>query len=522
MGAILSAGGGLPKVGGPLVWSYLAFSTGLFLFEQYLEVRQLRKNRETEPPAELQGTVPQEKFLEAQAYQKDKRIFGFFRDWIICFREKVDLFVLSPFLWHYAASTFPDSEYKTTLFWFFLQQWVDKPISIPISLWSNFVVEAKHGFNKMTLKLFFTDLVKSELLAYFFGGLLIPLLIWIVNSTGDRFYLYLWAACQTLIFVMLWVYPTFIQPLFNKFEEVKDQGLKAAIEDLAKGLEFPLYKLFQIDGSKRSSHSNAYFFGFWKFKRIVLFDTLLQLNKDKTFESGPKGLKISTESGRVVSVDEEKQCEEGWLIEKISIADGDAKTYAEAKEQELVKFGSDGEWMVEDGKKVTITFMVKKRKQEDILAILCHELGHWKFGHTLFNLCISSAHIFALFWLFGFVMYSGDTSKDIIRQFGYGETQAVMVSFSVFSLLLSPTEAFLQVMMIMLSRTFEFQADSFAAKMGRSKALQSGLYQIHEENKGDLNPDPWWGWYHLSHPSLVERLRALKALDASSPEKKTK
>merc|ERR1712224_1071969 len=214
-----------------------------------------------------------------------------------------------------------------------------------------------------------------------------------------------------------------------------DEDLKQKIESLAGEVNFPLQKLFQIDGSKRSSHSNAYFFGFWKWKRIVLYDTLLHL------------------------------------------------------------------------------------KHEDILAILCHELGHWHFGHTLFNLCISSAHIFVLFWLYGTVMYSGSFSERVVRDFGFGDTKAVMVSLMIFMQLYSPTEQLLQLLMTLLSRRFEFQADSFAHRKGRSKALLSGLFQIHEENKGDLNPDPWYSWYHFSHPPLVERLRALKALDEPSSKK---
>jgi STE24 endopeptidase len=307
-----------------------------------------------------------------------------------------------------------------------LQQWVDKPLSIPFSYYSNFVVEERHGFNKMDRTTFFTDLVKSELLSYFFGGLLVPALIWIVHSTGQNFYLYLWAMVQCLIFAFMWIYPNFIQPLFNKFEELKDEELKKKIEDLAAEHKFPLTKLFQIDGSKRSSHSNAYFFGFWKFKRIVLYDTLLHL------------------------------------------------------------------------------------KHEDILAILCHELGHWKFNHTTFNLVISSSHIFVLFWLFGQVMYSGATAQSIVRQFGYGDTQAVMVSLMIFTMLFEPTEQVLKLLMTMLSRKFEFQADGFAMSNNRSAELQNGLKTIQAENKGDLNPDEWYSWYHFSHPPLVERLRALR------------
>jgi len=422
----------LPAVGGPYVWAFLAFTTLMHLLEEYLEVRQLRKNRETSVPQELQGSVDEAKFLESQAYQTDKRLFGFVRDNISFVWDKVGLFVVVPACWQLAVSVFgEEAEYKTTLLWLLLQQWADKPVNIPLSLYSNFVIEERHGFNKMTLSLFFTDMVKSELLTYFFGGLLIPLLIWIVRYFGNSFYIYLWGVCQILILAMMWVYPNIIQPLFNKFEPLKDDGLRQKIEELAGEVNFPLTKLFQIDGSKRSAHSNAYFFGFWKYKRIVLYDTLLHL------------------------------------------------------------------------------------KQEDILAILCHELGHWKFGHTLVNLCISSAHIFVLFWLYGAVMYSGETSRDIVRQFGFGDTQAVMVSLMIFMMLFNPTEQLVSLLMTMLSRTFEFQADSFASHMGRAEPLKSGLMQIHEENKGDLNPDPWYSWYHFSHPPLVERIRALRALEAA-------
>jgi STE24 endopeptidase len=416
-------------VGGPYCYAYLAFSLLMQFLEQWLEVRQYFKNCEKEPPAELKTLgikCDEAKFLESQAYQKDKRVFGFVKDWVMFAWGVFSLFVITPALWHYSVGIFPDNEYKCTLCWLFLQQWVDKPLSIPFSLYSNFVVEEKHGFNKMTMSLYLTDFAKSELLSYVFGGLLIPGLIWVVKSTGDKFYLYLWGLCQMLIFAFMWIYPNFIQPLFNKFETLKDEELKKKIEDLASEHKFPLTNLFQIDGSKRSGHSNAYFFGFWKYKRIVLYDTLLHLSHD------------------------------------------------------------------------------------DILAILCHELGHWKFNHINFNLVISSAHIFCLFFLFGTVMYSGEVSQNIVRQFGYGETQAVMVSLMIFTMLFEPTENILKLLMTMLSRTFEFQADGFAQSNGRSEGLQNGLKLIHEENKGDLNPDPWYSWYHFSHPPLVERLRALQ------------
>jgi STE24 endopeptidase len=428
-------GAGLSNVGGPFFYAYVGFSLVMQGLEQYLEVRQYRKNCETEVPPELASLgveVDKEKFTSTQEYQKDKRKFGFFRD-NVNFIWQVICLGITPLVWHYSASKFnaedPYAEYKTTLFWMFLLQQMDKPLSIPMSLYSNFVVEEKHGFNKMTIKLFFMDMLKSEMLSYIFGGLLIPAVIWIVKSTGKNFYLYMWGFCQCLIIAFMWIYPNVIQPLFNKFETLKDDSLRTQIEELAAGQNFPLTNLFQIDGSKRSSHSNAYFFGFGKWKRIVLYDTLLHL------------------------------------------------------------------------------------KHEDILAILCHELGHWKFNHTTFNLVISSAHTFTLFWLFGLVMYSGDASKGIIEQFGYGNTQAVMVSLQIFQMLMEPTLRLVTLLMTLLSRKFEFQADGFAMSCGRAEALMNGLKTIHEENKGDLNPDPWYSWYHFSHPPLVERLRALRQQD---------
>jgi len=416
------------EVGGSYFWAFVAFSTVLHIFEQYLEVRQLRKNREKEIPPEVEKIVSKEDHEKSRVYQIDKRIFGFVRDNVSFIFDKVQLFVITPAAWNLAVRTFgADAEYKVTLFWLFLMQWVEKPVSIPMSWYSNFVIEERHGFNKMSIGLFFTDLVKSELLTYFFGGLLIPVLIWIVRYFGERFYLYLWGFCQLLILAVMWIYPNIIQPMFNAVEPLKDVELRTKIEELAAEVKFPLTNLFQIDGSKRSSHSNAYFYGFWKYKRIVLYDTLLNL------------------------------------------------------------------------------------KHEGILAILCHELGHWKFGHTLFNLVISSVHIFVLFYLYGLVMYSGDLSKTLLRQFGYGDVDAVMVSLMVFMMLYSPTEQLLSLMMTSMSRKFEFQADSFAAKMGRADYLIYGLIEIHKENRGDLNPDPWYSWYHFTHPPLVERVRALKA-----------
>lgn len=412
----------------PYLWAFVAFGFVLHCFEMYLEHRQLSRNREGVLPEELASVIEEKLYKESQVYQYDKRTFSIFREWVNFPFQQVMLIWGNPFVWHWVVKTVgPDAEYKATLLWLLVLHWIDKPLELGFSYWSNFSIEAKHGFNKMTMKTFVTDIIKSEALTMLFGGILIPLIIWIVHWGGESAYLYLWAFVQVLIFAFMWIYPNFIQPLFNKFETLKDEVLKEKIEALCAGVSFPLTKLFQIDGSTRSSHSNAYFFGFWKNKRIVLYDTLLHLEHD------------------------------------------------------------------------------------NILAILCHELGHWKFGHVMMNLCISSVHIFTIFWFFGVVMYSAH-APSINDSFGYGrDNKAVIIGLMNFTSLLSPLESVIRLGMTILSRANEFQADRFAAEKGRSKELKLGLLQIHKENKGELNPDEWYSWYHYSHPPLLERLRAMDA-----------
>lgn len=269
-------------VGGPYFWSYVAFSTAMHCFEQYLEVRQLGKNREKVMPEDVKAlNVEEKKFQDSQAYQTDTRSWGMKKSWLKFFHEKLSLIFITPAVWAFASSVCEGHEYKATLLWLFVCQWLDKPLDIPLALWDNFVVEERHGFNKMTVGLFFTDLVKSELLGYVFAGPIIPGLIWLVRWGGSNFYLYVWAFMQALLFIFMWIFPTFIQPLFNKYEELEDKELLGKITELATSESFPLKKLYQVDGSKRSAHSNAYFYGFGSNKRIVIYDTLLTLSHDQ-------------------------------------------------------------------------------------------------------------------------------------------------------------------------------------------------------------------------------------------------
>ena len=153
---------------------------------------------------------------------------------------------------------------------------------LPFELYSTFEIERKHGFNKQTIGLFVTDKIKGLGLMAVIGGPVTATLLKIIKMGGERFYLYVWGFMFVFSVIMMTIVPVFIMPLFNKYEPLPDGSLKDQIFQLAGRLEFPLTKLFVVDGSKRSSHSNAYMFGFRKNKRIVLFDTLLdQVHDDE-------------------------------------------------------------------------------------------------------------------------------------------------------------------------------------------------------------------------------------------------
>jgi STE24 endopeptidase len=148
-------------------------------------------------------------------------------------------------------------------------------IDLPFEYYKQFVLEAKFGFNKMTLRLFITDMVKGALLGAAIGLPLIWVILTLMEKSGDLWWLYAWIVWCAFQLLMLVLYPTVIAPLFNKFTPLADDSLRTRIENLMKRVGFSSSGLFVMDGSKRSAHGNAYFSGFGAAKRIVFFDTLL-------------------------------------------------------------------------------------------------------------------------------------------------------------------------------------------------------------------------------------------------------
>ena len=158
-------------------------------------------------------------------------------------------------------------------------------IDLPFSIYRTFVLEQNFGFNKTNIKTFISDIIKALLITLAIGLPMIYLILYLMSIMGDEWWLYVWAVITTFSLIMLWLYPSYIAPIFNKFKPLDDVDLKNKIEDLLNRTGFKSDGVFVMDGSKRSSHGNAYFTGIGKNKRIVFFDTLLKGMKDKEVEA---------------------------------------------------------------------------------------------------------------------------------------------------------------------------------------------------------------------------------------------
>ena len=149
-------------------------------------------------------------------------------------------------------------------------------MTLPLSLWSTFKLEARFGFNRTTPALFATDLLKSLVLSVLLGAPLLLATLALMERAGEFWWVWAWLLWLAVMFIMTWAYPAFIAPLFNKFSPLKDEVLKTRIEDLLTRCGFKSQGVFVVDNSRRSSHGNAYFTGIGNNKRIVFFDTLLE------------------------------------------------------------------------------------------------------------------------------------------------------------------------------------------------------------------------------------------------------
>jgi len=295
-------------------------------------------------------------------------------------------------------------------------------ISTPFSLYDTFVIEEKYGFNKTTLKTFFLDKIKGWFLAAIIGGGLLALVVWFYEQTTNMFWIYTWILVSVFMIFMTMFYSTLIVPIFNKQTPLEEGGLRNAIQELCKKVDFKLDNLFVIDGSKRSTKANAYFSGLGAKKRIVLFDTLIE---DLT--------------------------------------------------------------------------------QNEILAVLAHEIGHYKKKHTRTGIIISILQtgltLFILSLFIGNPKLSGALGSGI---------PSFHLGLIAFGILYSPISTIIGLGMNFFSRKNEFQADDFAKFNFNGEDLSSALKKLSVKNLSNLTPHPAFVFFHYSHPPLLERLKRLK------------
>jgi len=253
------------------------------VWELYLTYRQYRcVTKAKDVPLALQANITQEQFEKANAYSRDRLIVSAASTVLDAIVTNVTLsYDLLPELWY---GTLPSGSSLEGGLWhcvafFCVADVIETIIELPISYYSTFYVEAKHGFNKQTKSVFFLDKLKYRLLHVAVSVPIMAGVLKILDSFGPQFPMYLGGFLTGTSLLFSVIYPTFIQPLFNTFTPLPEGPLQAKIESLAKKIRFPLTRIYIVDGSTRSSHSNAYFYGIFN-KRIVIYDTLLNQMKE--------------------------------------------------------------------------------------------------------------------------------------------------------------------------------------------------------------------------------------------------
>jgi len=479
----------------------LGFMWLMYIWETYLSIRQHKVYVETkEIPSELHDSLDKETFEKSRLYQIDKSKFGF---WSSLYGQVESTIILIyggiPFLWASAENAMMQIGYdrsheiKQSIMFVILATLFSTVTGLPWSLYSTFVVEEKHGFNKQTIGFFFKDLVKKLVVSMLIALPVTSALIWIIKWGGEHFFIYTWVFSLVVSLFIIMIYHDYIAPIFDRFIVLPDGNLRTSIESLAKRIDFPLSKINVVEGSKRSSHSNAYFFGFYKKKVIVLFDTLLTKSPFEEEEEKKKENETAAETNEEVDNGDNEKSEE--VKEDVSTEEEGEKNVE--KEEKVSEDSPD-----EPQKKVS-----KGCSDDEILAILGHELGHWKCNHMIINLFISQINLLLSFFVFGLLV----NNSELYHSFGFYDQQPTLIGLViVFQFIFSPYNELVGFLMTLLSRRFEFQADEFGKNLGYASQLQSALAKLHKENLGFPVCDKLYSAYHYSHPPLLERLRALK------------
>ena len=298
-------------------------------------------------------------------------------------------------------------------------------VDLPFDYYHTFFIEERYGFNETTLKIWISDLIKSLLIAVILGTVLLSALLLMIRYAGNTWWIWAWAIFFSFQLLMTVLYPTVIAPLFNKFSAIENPELLEKIEELAEREGLTIKGIFQMDEGRRTRHTNAYFTGLGKVKRIVLYDTLLAAHNE-----------------------------------------------------------------------------------DEILAILAHEIGHLKRGHIKKQLIMISVVSIMIFYVASKMI----TWETMYRSFGFS-WMPVYVGLFLVSVLWEPVTFFLSPISMAISRRFEYDADRYASRLLTStKPFIDALKKLARDNLSNLRPHPIYVKFTYSHPPLLERIEKLEEL----------
>lgn len=406
----------------------LVLKSGAELFLEKLNRGQVLKFADKAPEG-LDGIMDAETYAKSNRYTLAKSRFGSLElvfDAIIL--AVVILSGLLPALHQWWIGWLGDGNLESALFLAFLTTLIGLP-GIPFEYWSQFKIEERFGFNRSTIKLWVADKIKGALIGLAIGIPLLWLLISLVGWLGEWWWLYAFFIMMAFQLLMMVLYPMLIMPLFNKLSPLEDGALKDRLMDLSDRSGFKAKTIQVIDGSKRSGHSNAYFTGFGRFRRIVLYDT---------------------------------------LIEQLS--------------------------------------------EEELEAVLAHEIGHYTKGHIPKMIAMSAGMMLVGFWVINALL----RNSAFFEGFGFdalsdGATGNLGIAMLLFSMLGGLVTFWISPLFNGLSRKHEYEADAFARdSIGAWEPLSRALRRLSEKNLSNLNPHPAYSGFHYSHPTLLEREKAMR------------
>jgi STE24 endopeptidase len=405
-----------------IILSTLLFEYALSLIADLLNLKTLSG----ELPEEFEGVYDSEAYKKSQDYTRVNTRFGFLT-------SSISL-VISLVFWFSGGFNYVDNIVRgwglhpiwTGLAYVGILMLLRSILSLPFSIYSTFVIEERFGFNKTTPLLFITDLLKMLALGIVIGGPLFAGVLAFFQYTGALAWLYCWLVTTLFTLFLQYIAPTWIMPLFNKFKPLEEGDLRERILSYARSVKYSLSGVFIMDGSKRSSKSNAFFTGFGKNKRIALYDTL-----------------------------------------------------------------------------------VEKHTVPEMVAILAHEIGHYKKKHILIGMIINILHMGVMFYLISIFI----SHKGLFQAF-YMEHTSIYAGFIFFGMLYAPIELILSIFMNVYARNIEYQADRFASETTKDpESMISALKTLSVQNLINLRPHPFYVFLNHSHPPILERIKAIRNIE---------